>query len=61
MNYKGYRHVKWEDRLMIEGALRTGAKPEEIAKELGFCKKTIYNEITRGLRVQRTSEYEFVE
>lgn len=61
MNYKGYRHVKWEDRLMIEGALRTGAKPAEIAKELGFCKKTICNEINRGMCTQRTSEYEFVE
>ena len=46
---------------MIEGALRTGAKPAEIAKELGFCKKTIYNEIGRGMCVQQTSEYEFVE
>ncbi len=61
MNYKGYRHIKWEDRLKIEGALRTGAKPREIAKITGFCVKTIYNEITRGMCIQQTSEYEFVE
>ena len=61
MNYKGYKHIKWEQRLKIEGALRTGAKPAAIAKEIGVCKKTIYNEISRGLCVQQTSEYEFVE
>ena len=32
MNYKGYHHLKWEDRLKIEGALKTGGKPAEIAK-----------------------------
>ena len=48
MNRKGYKHVKWEDRLKIEGALRTGAKPREIAEMTGFCVKTIYNEINRG-------------
>ena len=45
MNYKGYKHIRWEQRLKIEGALRTGAKPAAIAQELGVCKKTIYNEI----------------
>ena len=61
MNYKGYKHIRWEQRLKIEGALRTGAKPAAIAQELGVCKKTIYNEIARGMCVQQTSEYEFVE
>lgn len=61
MNYKGYKHIQWEQRLKIEGALRTGAKPAAIAQELGVCKKTIYNEIARGMCVQQTSEYEFVE
>ena len=61
MNYKGYHHIQWEQRLKIEGALRTGAKPEAIAQEIGVCKKTIYNEIKRGMCVQQTSEYEFVE
>ena len=61
MNYKGYRHIRWEDRLKIEGAIRTGAKPREIAEMTGFCVKTIYNEINRGQCVQQTSEYEFIE
>ena len=34
MNYKGYKHIRWEQRLKIEGALRTGAKPAAIAQEL---------------------------
>ena len=61
MNHKGSKHIQWEDRLKIEGALRTGAKPAEIAAMLGKCKKTIYNELARGKCVQQTSEYEFVE
>lgn len=61
MNHKGSKQIQWEDRLKIEGALRTGAKPAEIAAMLGKCKKTIYNELARGMCVQQTSEYEFVE
>lgn len=61
MNYKGYKHLRWEQRLKIEGALRTGAKPAEIAAMLGFCKKTIYNEIKRGLVVQQREGYIFEE
>lgn len=61
MNYKGYRHIKWEDRLRIDGMVKAKAKPAEIAKELGFCVKTIYNELERGMCVQMTSEYEFIE
>lgn len=53
MNYKGNKHLKWEDCLKIEGALKTGAKPKEIADILGVCLKTVYNEISRGKCVQR--------
>lgn len=59
--HKKNQHLKWEDRLKIQGALRTGAKPPEIAKMIGCCRATIYNEINRGKCVQQTSEYEFVE
>lgn len=61
MNYKGYHHLKWEDRLSIERMLKIGTKPQKIAEALGVCVKTIYNEIKRGMCVQRTSDYEFVE
>ena len=61
MNYKGYHHLKWEDRLKIEGALKTGGKPAEIAEMLGVCVKTIYNEIKRGLCLQQKEGYIFRE
>lgn len=61
VNYKGYHHLKWEDRLKIEGALKTGGKPAEIAEMLGVCVKTIYNEIKRGLCLQQKEGYIFQE
>ena len=45
---KKYKHLRWEDRLKMEGALKTGAKPDEIAEMLGCCRATVYNEIKRG-------------
>lgn len=54
------QHLQWEDRLKIEGALRTGAKPGEIAGMIGCCRATIYNEIKRGLCIQQ-HDAEFVE
>lgn len=53
-------HIKWEDRLQIQGALRSGAKPAEIAKTIGCCRATIYNEINRGMCIQQ-HDAEFVE
>lgn len=61
MNYKGYHHLKWEDRLTIERMLKIKMKPAKIAEALGVCVKTIYNEIERGTCIQQTSDYEFVE
>ena len=58
-NQKGYKHVKWEDRLRIEGMLKVKASVAEIAKATGFCRKTIYNEIERGTCVQQ-HDAEFV-
>lgn len=61
MNYKGNGHIRWEDRLRLDGMLKAKAKPPEIAAALGVCVKTVYNEIARGKCTQMTSEYEFVE
>ena len=36
MNYKGYKQLQYADRLRIEGALRTGAKVADIARERYF-------------------------
>lgn len=56
---KKNQHLRWEDRLRLEGALRAGAKVEEIAKMLGCCRATVYNEIKRGQCVQQ-HDAEFV-
>ena len=61
MNYKGTTHIKLEDRRTIEKMLKIKTPVAKIAEALGKCRKTIYNEIARGLCVQQTSEYEFVE
>lgn len=61
MNKKGYKHLSWEKRLQIQGAIRTGAKPPEIAAMVGCCVKTVYNEIKRGLCVQLKEGYIFKE
>ncbi len=58
--HKKNEHIKWEDRLKIQGALRTGAKPADIAKMIGCCRATIYNEINRGQCVQQ-HDAEFIE
>ena len=56
---KKYKHLRWEDRLKMEGALKTGAKPDEIAEMLGCCRATVYNEIKRGQCLQQ-HDAEFV-
>ena len=61
MNYKGTTHLKLEDRRTIEKMLKIKTPVAKIAEALGKCRKTIYNEMARGMCVQQTSEYEFVE
>ena len=61
MNYKGYKHLTRDQRLKIEGDLKTGATVAEIAAMVGKCKKTIYNEIKRGLCLQQREGYIFEE
>lgn len=61
MNYKGNRHLQWEDRLIIERMLKIKVPKTKIAESLNVCLKTIYNEISRGMCEQLTSEYEFVQ
>lgn len=61
MNSKGFSHIQWEDRLIIDRMLRIGTPVAKIAEALGKCKKTIYNEIKRGMCIQQTYEYTFEE
>lgn len=61
MNHVGAKHFTWEQRLTLERMLKKGFSKPEIADALGKCRSSIYYEINRGLCVQRTKEYEFVE
>lgn len=46
---RGNQHYMTEDeRYLMEGMLLAGAGVTEIARKLGFCRQTIYNELKRG-------------
>jgi len=61
MNHKGATHFTWEQRLTLERMLKNGFSKPEIAEALGKCLRSIYYEIDRGLCIQQTTDYEFVE
>lgn len=50
---KHWSHISERERYVIEGMIRSGKKPMEIAAELGRSKSTIYAEIKRGTVRQR--------
>lgn len=54
---KGYRQLKYEDRLILEKMLRAGIKKGEIARRLHIHKNTVTNEIKRGRYLHRNSDY----
>lgn len=45
---KKQHYMTKDERCKLEAYLQTGKKPGWIAKKLGFCRQTIYNEIERG-------------
>lgn len=45
---KKQHYMTYEERLKLESYLQAGMKVAWIAEKMGFCKKTIYNEIKRG-------------
>ena len=61
MNHKDAKHFTWDQRLTLERMLKKGFTKAAIASALGKCERSIYYEINRGLCVQQTSEYEFIE
>lgn len=61
MNQKGRKHFTWDQRLTLERMLKMGFTRSAIANALDKCERSIYYEINRGLCVQQTSEYEFIE
>ena len=51
---RGTQHYMTRDeRFLLEGMYMAGAGVTEIARKLGFCRQTIYNEIKRGLYTHR--------
>lgn len=46
---KKQHYMTEPERYQLEGMLRAGKPVAWIARELGFCRQTIYNEIRRGL------------
>lgn len=43
-----YSHLTWNDRLLIDKMIRSGYKVTEIAKLIGCCRATVYNELKRA-------------
>ncbi len=53
---KGQKIMSWEQRIRLEEKLRYKVPVARIARELGFSRQTIYNEIKRG-RYLHTCDY----
>ena len=61
MNHEGATHFTLNDRYTLERMIKEGFSKQKIAKALGKCERSIYYEINRGLCIQQTTDYEFVE
>ncbi len=48
MNTKGFKHLTYTKRLQLEAFRRAKIPVIEIARNLGVCRSTIYNELKRG-------------
>ena len=58
---QGTQHYMTRDeRFLLEGIYMAGAGVTEIARKLGFCRQTIYNEIKRGLYTRRCDYWDEV-
>lgn len=58
MKRKGTKDLTWTQRLQLEGFLRAKLHKREIARLLGVCLATVYNEIKRGMCTQRQKVYD---
>lgn len=57
LEVKGYKHLKWNDRLYIERLLRLNFSKKEIAEIVGCSLATIYNELKRGAYEHLNGDY----
>lgn len=54
---KGYRQLRYMDRIKLEFYLKEGLKKTEIAEKMGVHRSTIYNELKRGQYEHLNSDY----
>lgn len=57
---KKQHYMTEKERYLLEGFLRAKKPVSWIAREMGFCRKTIYNEIKRGQYIHDCDWYEEV-
>lgn len=55
---KKQHYMTWEERQQLEAMRRNKIPVAEIAKQLGFCRQTIYNELNRGRYVHTCSYWD---
>ena len=53
---KGDHNMTWEERQQLEALKKANVPVAKIARQLGFCRQTIYNELERGAYVH-TCDY----
>lgn len=56
MNHKGYKHLTYNDRLIIDRMLRNGFNKKEIALAIGCSLRTIYYELSRSTYVHTNDD-----
>ena len=57
MKRKGTKNFDWDKRIRLEALLNAGVHKRQIAKQLGVCLATVYNEINRGVCMQKKYSY----
>ena len=60
MGRKTQHYMTRDERFILEGMYMAGAGVTKIARKLGFCRQTIYNEIKRGLYMHRCDYWDEV-
>ena len=58
MKQKGTKDLTITQRIQLEGYLNAGMHKREIARLLGVCLATVYNELKRGACTQRQKIYD---
>ena len=57
MKQKGTKNLTYTQRLQLETLLKAGIHKKHIAKQLGLCLATVYNELKRGECTQKQYSY----